>query len=237
MTRVAVVTGGAKGIGRAISKQLAAEGNVVVVCGRDTEALAAQVEELRDLGHHATSCAMDVGDPDSVRAGFAGIRADHPKVDVLVNCAGVIVRSDAVQYSDDEWRQVIDTDLNGPFWCARAVAPGMLVAGGGSIVNVGSIAALTGISSRASYTAAKAGLTGLTRTLALEWASRDVRVNTVAPGWTMTDMVRGGIASGRLDEDGLLSRIPMGRLAMPEEIASVVSFVASEKAHLPRHVT
>lgn len=230
MTKIALVTGGAKGIGRSITQHLAEAGHTVIMTGRDEAALTAVAEELRVQGHDADGVAMDVGDPDSVREGFERVSRTHGRVDLLVNCAGVIARNAAEDYSDDDWLRVINTDLNGVFWCSREAAKMMLPEGSGVIVNVGSIAGEVGISGRASYTAAKAGLTGLTKTLALEWARRGVRVNTVAPGWTLTDMVRSGLESGALDEKGLVRKIPMGRLASTDEISSVVMFLASDAA-------
>ncbi|MBM7518666.1 SDR family NAD(P)-dependent oxidoreductase [Nocardioides nitrophenolicus] len=230
MSSVAVVTGGAKGIGRAISRQLADAGHEVVLTGRDRAALDAEVAVLTDRGLAAHARQLDVSDPASVDAAFDDIHATLGATDVLVNCAGVIVRGDAETYADEDWLRVIDTDLNGVFWCSRAAARAMLPAGRGRIVNVGSVAAFAGISGRASYTTAKAGLSGLTRTLALEWAKRGIRVNTIAPGWTMTDMVRSGFDSGRLDQQALVGRIPMGRLASTDEIAAVAVFLASDAA-------
>jgi NAD(P)-dependent dehydrogenase (short-subunit alcohol dehydrogenase family) len=230
MSRLALVTGGAKGIGQAITRQLADAGHEVIVAGRDQTALDVEVAELTKRGFIAHARRIDVSDSGSVNAAFADIAATLGTVDVLVNCAGVIVRNDAEHYSDEDWLRVIDTDLNGAFWCARAAAHGMLAAHRGTIINVGSVAAIDGITGRVSYTTAKAGLSGLTRTLAVEWAKRGVRVNTVAPGWTMTDMVQTGFDSGRLDEKALTGRIPMGRLASPDEIASVVLFLASDRA-------
>lgn len=228
MTGIAVVTGGAKGIGQAISRKLAQAGYEIVVTGRDETALEAQVAELMSEGFRAHAQVMDVGQSASVNAGFADIESAIGTVDLLVNCAGVIARKDAESYSDSDWLNVIETNLNGVFWCSRAVAKGMLDAGKGCIINVGSVAAFTGISGRASYTTAKAGLSGLTRTLALEWANRGIRVNTIAPGWTLTEMVRSGFESGTIDEQALVGRIPMGRLASTEEIASVALFLASD---------
>lgn len=225
-----MVTGGAKGIGETISRELAASGDQVVVTGRDQVALDALVEDLAGQGLTAHAWVMDVGNPDAVRAVFEDVNRSIGSVEVLVNCAGIIARGPAETYADDDWLRVIATDLNGVFWCSREAAGPMLAANRGVIVNVGSVAGLVGLSGRASYTAAKAGLSGLTRTLALEWAARGVRVNTVAPGWTLTDMVRSGFASGKLDEQGLVGRIPMGRLATTQEIASVVLFLASEAA-------
>lgn len=230
MTGLALVTGGAKGIGQAITRQLAETGYEVIVAGRDQGALDTEVADLTSRGFAAHARRIDVVDSASVNAAFADITATIGTVDVLVNCAGVIVRNDAEHYSDADWLKVIDTDLNGAFWCARAASHGMLAANRGTIVNVGSVAAIDGITGRVSYTTAKAGLSGLTRTLAVEWAKRGVRVNTVAPGWTMTDMVQSGFDSGRLDENALTGRIPMGRLASTDEIASVVLFLASDAA-------
>ncbi|MDQ6524933.1 3-oxoacyl-ACP reductase FabG [Nocardioides sp. LHD-245] len=230
MTGLALVTGGAKGIGRAISRQLARAGYEVIVTGRDEAALRTEVAELGDQGFSAHARKMDVGRADSVDSVFADVEASIGTVDVLVNCAGVIIRGDAEHLRDDDWLEVIDTDLNGAFWCSRAASRGMLAKGRGAIVNVGSVASSTGISGRVSYTTAKAGLSGMTRTLAVEWAKRGVRVNSVAPGWTSTDMVQSGFDEGRLDEDGLIGRIPMGRLAATDEIAAVVLFLASDAA-------
>lgn len=230
MTRVALVTGGGKGIGQSITRQLAQAGYVVVLTGRDLAALDAEAAELADKGFITYPRQMDVADPEAVQTVFDDVTSTIGTVDLLVNCAGVIVRADAETYTDQQWRQVIDTDLNGVFWCSRAASRGMLEKGAGVIVNVGSIAAAVGISGRASYTTAKAGLSGLTRTLALEWAERGVRVNTIAPGWTLTEMVQSGFDSGGLDEQALVGRIPMGRLATTNEIASVVLFLASDAA-------
>lgn len=230
MTALALVTGGAKGIGSAITTRLAETGYEVVVTGRDHAALTDQVARLadRDLIGHAR--VMDVSDPESVRVVFEEIVAELGPVDVLVNCAGIISRGPAEDYSDDDWLRVVNTDLNGVFWCTRAAVGPMLAAGRGSIINIGSIVGNIGIPGRASYAAAKAGLGGLTRTLAVEWASRGVRVNTVAAGWTLTEMVAKGIESGRLDQNRLIGRIPMGRLARTDEIASVVQFLSSDAA-------
>lgn len=230
MTGIAFVTGGAKGIGRSISRQLAQAGYEVVVSGRDQTALDAEVTELTGAGFRAHARRLDVSSSGSVEQVFADVISTVGAVDLLVNCAGVIVRADAEAYTDDQWLQVIDTDLNGAFWCSRAAAGGMLDAGRGVIVNVGSVAAMVGISGRASYATAKAGLSGLTRALALEWAKRGIRVNAIAPGWTLTDMVHSGFESGRLDEGALTRRIPMGRLASTDEIASAVLFLASDAA-------
>lgn len=228
---VAVVTGGGKGIGLAISTALAREGYRVAVCGRDTEALARACADIGDEipGATAIPVAMDVTDAASVDGGFARACELGP-VTVLVNNAGVIVRHPSERLSDEQWSRVVDTDLSGVFFCCRAAFRPLVAGGGGAIVNVASIGAAVGIAERAGYTAAKAGVAGLTRTLALEWAAHGIRVNTVEPGWTLTEMVRGGIASGALDGEALAARTPLGRLADPAEIAEAVVFLASPRA-------
>lgn len=227
----AVITGGAKGIGRAISFALARRGHHVVVTGRDEAALAAAVKDIGTEvpGARATAVPLDVTSTGSVRRAFAAVR-ELTSLSVLVNNAGVITRQRAEELPDDEWSRVIETDLGGVFRCSRAALPLLEEQGGGAIVNVASIAASVGISGRVAYTASKAGVEGLTRTLALEWAARGIRVNTVAPGWTRTEMVDSGIKTGGLDGDALAARIPMGRLAHPDEIADAVSYLASPQA-------
>lgn len=231
-TRRALVTGGAKGIGLAISERLLADGYDVFVTGRDVDAIDRAVDAMSNSTSktHVHGFKMDVGDPTEVAAVFDGILGMHGPLTVLVNSAGVIARRPAESYSDDDWLQVINTDLNGVFWCSRAAAQHMLAQRTGAIVNISSVAATVGIRGRASYTTAKAGLSGLTRTLALEWADRGVRVNAVAPGWTLTEMVQSGFDSGQLDEANLTARIPQGRLASPGEIASVTAFLVSDDA-------
>jgi NAD(P)-dependent dehydrogenase (short-subunit alcohol dehydrogenase family) len=230
-TGVAVVTGGAKGIGMAVSLCLARSGYDVVVTGRGSAALdeACALIQSEVAGAGPVALRMDVRNSDDIDAGFAVIRELGP-LRVLVNCAGVIVRKPAQSISDDEWNTVIDTDLSGVLKCCRAAYPLMIAAGSGAIVNVSSIAAFVGLSERVAYTAAKAGVEGITRTLALEWANHSIRVNSVAPGWTMTEMVAAGIASGKLDRGALISRTPMGRLAEPGEIADAVSYLVSPQA-------
>lgn len=227
----AVVTGGAKGIGLAISAELARRGHAIVVTGRDELALTSAARDISAeiTGARVTAVAVDVTSSDSVRRAFAAAQEFAP-VSVLVNNAGVIARGPAQELGDEEWSRVIETDLSGVFRCARAAFPQFQKQGHGVIVNVASIAALVGISGRVAYTASKAGVEGLTRTLALEWAVFGIRVNTVAPGWTRTAMVEAGIASGKLDGNALAARIPLGRLARPEEIADAVAYLASPQA-------
>ena len=225
--KTALVTGGAKGIGLAISQELVALGWNVVVTGRDANAIEAAVSGLASGPGKAIGRVMDVRDRASIDSVIADIRSEFGSLDSLINCAGVIIRDESEVLSEADWETVIDTDLSGVFKCSQAAFADLEKAKGATIVNVGSIAGSVGIAGRAGYTAAKAGLEGLTRTLGLEWANRDIRVNAVAPGWTRTEMVAGGIKDGRLSEAALTSRIPQKRLAEPSEIAKVVLFLMS----------
>ncbi len=225
--KTALITGGAKGIGLAISQELVADGWNVVITGRDSTAIDAAVAGLAFGPGKAVGKVMDVRDRSSIDAVFAQVRNEFDSLDSLINCAGVIIRQESEELSEQDWETVIDTDLSGVFRCSQAAFADLVKSQGATIVNVGSIAGGVGISGRAGYTAAKAGLEGLTRTLGLEWADRDIRVNAVAPGWTRTEMVAGGIKDGRLSEAALTARIPQQRLAEPSEIAKVVKFLMS----------
>lgn len=225
--KTALVTGGAKGIGLAISQELVALGWNVGVTGRDAQAIDTAVTGLASGPGKAIGRVMDVRDRASIDSVIADSRSEFGSLDSLINCAGVIIRDDSEVLSEADWETVIDTDLSGVFRCSQAAFADLEKTKGATIVNVGSIAGSVGIAGRAGYTAAKAGLEGLTRTLGLEWADRDIRVNAVAPGWTRTEMVAGGIKDGRLSEAALTSRIPQKRLAEPSEIAKVVLFLMS----------
>jgi len=225
--KTALITGGAKGIGLAISQELINDGWNVVITGRDETAIASAVAGLATGPGKAVGKVMDVRDRASIDAVFTEIRTEFDSLDSLINCAGVIIRDESEVLSENDWNTVIDTDLSGVFKCSQAAYADLVKSPGATIVNVGSIAGSVGIAGRAGYTAAKAGLEGLTRTLGLEWANRDIRVNAVAPGWTRTEMVAGGIKDGRLSEAALTARIPQQRLAEPSEIAKVVKFLMS----------
>jgi len=225
--KTALITGGAKGIGLAISHELINDGWNVVITGRDAAAIKIAVAGLGSSRGKAVGKVMDVRDRASIDAVFAEVRSEFDSIDSLINCAGVIIRDESEVLSESDWNTVIDTDLSGVFKCSQAAFSDLVKSPGATIVNVGSIAGSVGIAGRAGYTAAKAGLEGLTRTLGLEWADRDIRVNAVAPGWTRTEMVAGGIKDGRLSEAALTARIPQQRLAEPNEIAKVVKFLMS----------
>lgn len=228
----ALITGGAKGIGAAISDEFARNQWNVIVSGRDLVAIDSTVSTLTKKYPNVsiTGVVMDVTDTDSIAKAFETISQQHDALTTVVNCAGIIIRKSIEEVSDEEWHRVIDTDLSSAFKVCRAASTLLGRATQASVVNVGSIAGSVGIAGRTGYTSAKAGLEGFTRTLALEWAPRNIRVNNVAPGWTRTEMVDNGILDGRIDEAFLNSRIGLGRLAEPAEIASAVFFLASPAA-------
>ena len=220
--RVAVVTGGAQGIGDAIVRSFCAAGATVVAL--DKQAPASPHEGARYT-------VADVSDPASVAGAFESIDAEEGRVDALVNNAGIQRAGLVGQIAFEDWSAVIGTHLTGAFLCSSHAIPRMVAGGrGGAIVSIASTAAFVGLPGRGAYCAAKAGILGLTRALSLEVASAGIRVNAVAPGYTRTEMLQQAIDNGSLREDWMLERVPLKRLADPDEIASVVAFLASDEA-------
>lgn len=225
--QVAFVTGGASGIGLAVAKRLAAAGATVAIFNRNAERAAAAVTAITAAGGVAHAFSTDIADAGSVEQGFAAALAQLQRVDVLINNAGLTRDGLFVRMSDEQWQQVIDTNLGGAFRCSRAVARPMMKARYGRIVNVSSVVGLMGNAGQANYAASKAGLLGLTKSLARELAARNVTVNAVCPGFIETDMTAALPESARTE---LMSKIPLGRLGGAEEVADVVAFLASPRA-------
>jgi len=220
--RVVAVTGGAAGIGDAIVGAFLEDGARVVVLDKQAPA------HPREGARHV---AADVSDPASVAAAFASIDAVEGHIDVLVNNAGIQRVGLTGQLPYEDWAAVIGTHLTGMFLCCSQAMPRMIERGrGGAIISIASTAAFVGLPGRGPYCAAKAGIVGLTRSMSLEGAPVGIRVNAVAPGFTRTSMIAEGIANGSLREEWMLERVPLKRLARPEEIARVVRFLAGEDA-------
>ena len=225
--QVAFVTGGATGIGWAIAETLSRKGAAVAIFARNQERAAKAAESLRGAGGEAASFEADIARTESVDAAFEAALQRFGRVDALVNNAGLTRDGLFLRMSDEQWQQVIDTNLGGAFRCSRAVARTMMKARSGRIVNVSSVVGLMGNAGQANYAASKAGLLGLTKSLARELASRNVTVNAVCPGFIETDMTAALPDTARAD---LMARIPLGRLGAPTEVAEVVAFLVSPKA-------
>jgi len=225
--RVTLVTGASRGIGRAIAGALAAEGAVVVLAARDAERLSAAVGEITAAGGRADALTLDVSVRASVDAAFARLLEAHGRIDCLVNNAGVTRDNLLLRMKDDEWQQVLATNLGGAFLCTQAALRPMLKQRGGRIVNVASVVGLTGNAGQANYAASKAGLIGFTKSVAREVASRGIAVNAVAPGFIETDMTAAMTDKAR---QAVTGAIPMGRVGRPEDVAGAVVFLASDAA-------
>ena len=225
--RVALVVGGARGIGGSTSEAFAASGFSVAVADLDGVAAADLAGRLDESGGHALGLAVDVTSRESVDAMVASVVARFGRLDAMVDCAGIIDPRPSAEVDDAAWHRLLAVHLDGTFRCARAAYPALVASGGGTIVNIASVAAHVGIPGRLSYTAAKGAIEAMTRTLAVEWAPAGIRVNAVAPGYTSTELVQQAIDSGRLDPALLISRVPLQRFAEPSEIASVVLFLST----------
>jgi 3-oxoacyl-[acyl-carrier protein] reductase len=225
---VALVTGASRGIGAAIATRLASDGMHVVLNYRERADPAKTVlAAIEAAGGSAELLPADVSDEAQVRTMVRQLKRVYGRIDVLVNNAGITADGYAVMMSLAKWSSVIDTNLTGAFLCSREVAKVMLSAGHGAIVNVASIAGITGTAGQANYSSAKAGLIGLTRSMAAEIGPRGVRVNAVVPGFIDTEML-GTIP--RADLERLLTQVPLGRAGTADEVAEAVAFLASPRA-------
>lgn len=226
--QVALVTGSTRGIGLAIARALHEAGAAVVIHGRDQAKASAVAAEL---GGRAVGVAADVADPGQVGAAIAAAETALGPIGILVNNAGLTRDNLLIRLSDEDWDTVLDANLRGAFYTMRALAKGMMKRRSGRIINVSSIVGLIGNKGQANYAASKAGLIGLTKAVAKEYASRNVLVNCVAPGYIETDMTASLPPEASA---ALLGAIPLGRLGQAEEVAGVVLFLASD---LARYIT
>ena len=224
--RVAIVTGGTKGIGEAIVRQLADSGARVVAISRSTPT---QMSGTPRDGEVVT-LAADVAVHAEVDQMVAAVVARHGTVDILVNCAGTARRAPALEQPDADWRYMLELNLFGTLWASRAVAPIMQKAGRGRIINISSVAAEFGLVNRAGYGATKGAVTQLTRCLALESGRYGITVNAIGPGITLTPLVRPYLAASPEREKTMLHKIPLGRLGKPEDMSGAVAFLASDLA-------
>jgi 3-oxoacyl-[acyl-carrier protein] reductase len=232
--RVALVTGASQGIGEAIARALAEAGAKVVLAARNQEKLAAVLAGIEAAGGQALAVGMDVADAAQVKAAFQQAIERFGRLDILVNNAGITRDGLSMRMKIEDWDAVLRTNLTGAHLCAQQAIPSMLRQRWGRIINISSVVAQMGNPGQANYVAAKAGLIGLTKSLALELASRHITVNAVAPGFIGTEMTQ---ALPEKAVEQLSSRIPLGRLGTPADVAGAVVFLSSEEAgYITGHV-
>jgi 3-oxoacyl-[acyl-carrier protein] reductase len=232
--RVVLVTGASRGIGRACALDLAQNGARVVLAARNREKLEAVAGEVRQSGGQASIVEIDLASVDSIREAFAKSSADFGPTEILVNNAAITKDGLALRMKREDWDTVLQTNLSGTFFCIQQVLQPMLRARWGRIINISSVVGEMGNAGQANYAASKAGLIGLTKSLAQEIGSRGVTVNAIAPGFIETDMT--GALSEELKEK-LLTTIPLRRIGQPADVAAAVRFLASEEAgYITGHV-
>jgi 3-oxoacyl-[acyl-carrier protein] reductase len=225
--RVSLVTGASRGIGRAIAIELARQGATVVLAARDAARLDEAVTGIVAAGGQGAALSLDIADRSSIGAAFAKLLETHGRLDHLVNNAGITRDNLVLRMKPEDWQQVIDTNLGGAFYCIQAALKPMLKQRSGRIVNITSVVGLAGNAGQANYAASKAGLIGLTKSVAREVASRSITVNAVAPGFIETDMTAAMTDKAR---EAMTSSIPLGRVGRPEDVAGAVAFLVSDAA-------
>lgn len=222
--RVAIVTGGNGGIGLGMATGILNAGASVVIAGRNKEKSA---KAAASLGDRARAIEVDVANEKSVAALVDQTVSAFGRVDILVNNAGIAIRKQPETYSLDEWRQVIDTNLTSAFLCSQAVYPHMVKAGGGKIINIGSILSIFGIPVAVPYGASKGGIVQMARSFAAAWAKDNIQVNTILPGWIDTDLTETARTQIEGLNDRVLARTPAKRWGKPEDFAGIAVFLAS----------
>jgi len=227
MNRIALVTGASRGIGRACALELAKAGNKVALAARQTDKLEEVAAEIRSAGGEAFVVALDLAAQDSIKAGFTKVATEFGRIDILVNNAGMTKDNLALRMKPDDWNIVLQTNLTGAFFCIQQVISPMMKERWGRIINISSVVGEAGNPGQANYVASKAGLIGLTKSLAQELASRSITVNAVAPGFIETDMTH---VLKDEQKARITQAIPMGRIGAAHEVAAAVCFLASDEA-------
>ncbi|HEY4906786.1 MAG TPA: 3-oxoacyl-[acyl-carrier-protein] reductase [Candidatus Acidoferrum sp.] len=232
--KVALITGASQGIGRDTALALAQAGAKVAVAARNEEKLASLVGEIESAGGAGLAVKMDVADAEQVKAGFKQVLDKFGRLDILVNNAAITRDGLSMRMKAEDWEAVLKTNLTGAHLCIQQALSTMMRARAGRIINISSVVAQSGNAGQANYVAAKAGLIGLTKAVAIEIASRNVTVNAVAPGFIETPMT--DVLSDKVKEE-LKTRIPLGRMGSPRDVAAAIVFLASdEAAYITGHV-
>ena len=232
--RIAFITGASRGIGRACAKSLSEAGARVVLAARAKDKLEEVAGEIRTAGREAFAVEIDLASEESIKEAFARTAKEFGAVEILVNNAGITKDGLALRMKRADWDAVLTTNLTGSFLCIQQVLPPMMKARWGRIVNISSVVGEMGNAGQANYSASKAGLLGLTKTLAQEMGSRGITVNAVAPGFVETDMT--GVLPADVKER-MLAGIPLRRIGTPDDVAAAVQFLASEgAAYITGHV-
>jgi len=228
--KVALITGSGRGIGRTIALKFADEGASIVVNSVHPENSEAVKKEIESRGGKAISVPCDVSRKESVDGLFEAVKREYGGIDVLVNNAGINIVKPAMEMTEADWDSVFSINLKSIFLCSKAAAGLMIPKKSGRIINISSIVGINPFPNRAPYATSKAGVIMLTRELAIEWAKHNINVNAIAPGFILTDMLRGRINEGAINGEAILKRVPMGRFGLVEDIAPSVLFLATEES-------
>jgi gluconate 5-dehydrogenase len=224
--RTALVTGSSQGIGFALARGLAQAGAAIVLNGRDKAKLTRAAAELSDTGARVGTAAFDVTNGPAALAGVAQVEAEFGAIDILVNNAGILKRAPLLELTEQQWKEVLDTDLTSAFLLARAVAPRMIARGAGKVINICSLMSEVGRPTTGGYAAAKGGLKMLTRAMATEWARHNLQINGIGPGYMLTELTK-PLADNPEFSRWLLARTPAGRWGLPEELVGAAVFLSS----------
>lgn len=223
--KTALITGAGRGIGREIALKMASQGASVIIADIDENTMEAVKEEASDLGVKSMAVKMDISDSNSVAAAVGKVLGEFGSIDILVNNAAIFREAPFLEMTPEQWQQTVDINLTGMFNVTRALAPVMAENGSGSIISIASVDAFQGCRNYSHYAMTKAGVVGLSRTLAQELGPKSIRVNAIAPGIMLTEMTRDRVEANK---DAYLARVPIGRIGVPEDIANAALFLASE---------